>query len=184
MKLSKKSMLIASVAVIAVAGGVLALNGFTPASAANTAAATGNQKETIHHGDGRGRMGGHMSGAMGGGRFGGSHLFDAFDADKDGSLTQAEVDKARKDQFDKFDANGNGKLDLKEYQALWLDAMRERMVDRFQGHDDDGNAQVTLTEFQKRFQGLIARLDENGDGKVTRQELRERFRGHGGAKER
>ncbi|MDP6644780.1 MAG: EF-hand domain-containing protein [Rhodospirillales bacterium] len=125
-----------------------------------------------------------MSGSMGGGRFGGSHLFDAFDADKDGSLTQAEVDKARKDQFDKFDANGNGKLDLKEYQALWLDAMRERMVDRFQGHDDDGNAQVTLTEFQKRFQSLIARLDENGDGKVTRQELRERFRGHGGAKER
>ena len=60
-------------------------------------------------------------------------------------------------------------------------AMRERMVDRFQRHDGDGDAKVTPEEFNKRSARIVQRLDDNGDGKVTRQELRERRlsrRGH------
>jgi len=75
--------------------------------------------------------------------------------------------------FETFDANNDGKLSLKEYETLWLDAMRKRMVDRFQFHDDDGDAAVTLDEFQSRLSRIVRRLDNDGDGKVTRQELRD-----------
>jgi len=104
----------------------------------------------------------------------GERLFEAFDANQDGTLTQAEVDQARQAKLAEFDADGDGSLDLEEYQALWLDAMRERMVDQFQDHDDDGDGLVTVEEFGERFSGIVVRLDDDGDGEVTMEELRER----------
>ena len=109
----------------------------------------------------------------GGPRFG-LRLMERFDADKDGKLTQAELDKGRADQHAKFDADKDGKLNLAEYQAVWLDAMRERMVDAFQRHDDDGDAQVTVAEFGSRFAGLVGRLDSNQDGAFSRDDIGER----------
>jgi len=109
--------------------------------------------------------------------FRGQRLFKAFDTDNDDVLTQPEVDKARQSQFAKFDTDGNGSLELKEFQALWMEVMRARMVDRFQRLDDDGDAKVTASEFAKRSTRLVSRLDTNGDGKVTRAELRERREG-------
>ena len=126
-----------------------------------------------HHGGSH--HGGH--GGWGGGAPG-ERLFEAFDANQDGTLTQAEVDQARQAKLTEFDADGNGSLDLEEYQALWLDAMRERMVDRFQDHDDDGDGQVTAEEFGDRYSRLVGRLDADGDGAVTQDELRERFMRH------
>ena len=73
----------------------------------------------------------------------------------------------RQGQVAQFDANKDGALSLEEYQALWLDRMRERMVDAFQEHDDDGNGQVTPEEFNERFSALVERLDRNGDGQVV-----------------
>jgi len=127
-----------------------------------------------HHGGG-----GHHGGAPG------ERLFEAFDANQDGRLTQAEVDQARQAKLAEFDADGDGSLDLEEYQALWLDAMRERMVDQFQAHDDDGDGVVTAEEFGERFSGIVSRLDDDGDGEVTMDELRERrMRGHHGRGDR
>ena len=79
-------------------------------------------------------------------------LFEAFDANQDGTLTQAEIDQARQAKLTEFDRDGDGSLTLEEYQALWMDAMRERMVDRFQAHDDDGDGMVTAEEFGERLQ--------------------------------
>jgi Ca2+-binding EF-hand superfamily protein len=106
---------------------------------------------------------------------GGAWLFETYDADGDGRITQAEIDQVRQGKLQEFDANGDGSLSLEEYQALWLDAMRERMVDRFQAHDDDGDGLVTVVEFNESFDGLVSRLDRNDDGAVTQDELR---RGH------
>lgn len=138
------------------------------------------------HGDGEkdghgrggkdGHGGGHRDGKRGGdergeGR-GGKMLrqIEAFDLNKDGSVTQAEIDQFRNDQIAKFDANKDGTLSLDEYQALWLEQMRDRMVDAFQKHDNDGNGQVTTDEFNKRFTGLVERLDRNGDGKLNKDD--------------
>ncbi len=104
----------------------------------------------------------------------GQSLFDTFDANQDGTLTQAEVDQARQAKLAEFDRDGNGSLSLEEYQALWMDAMRERMVDRFQGHDDDGDGMVTAEEFGNDYSRIISRLDRDGDGEVTMEELRQR----------
>lgn len=158
MKNSTKYILIAGAAVIVIGGVIAGHGGF---------------RHGGYHG--AGFYGGGFHGQAGfRGRFRGQRLFSAFDTNKDDVLTQAEVDKARGLQFAKFDKDGDGSLGLEEYQALWLDVMRERMVDRFQRHDDDGDAKVTLSEFSERTASVVSRLDTDGDGKVTRAELRER----------
>jgi Ca2+-binding EF-hand superfamily protein len=124
-----------------------------------------------HHGHG------HHGGA-------GEGLFETFDANQDDTLTQAEIDQARQAKLSEFDRDGDGSLTLEEYQALWLDAMRERMVDRFQDHDDDGDGMVTAEEFGERYSRIVSRLDQDDDGEVTMDELRQRMerhhRGHDG----
>jgi Ca2+-binding EF-hand superfamily protein len=114
--------------------------------------------------------GGHHGG------FGGDHLFESFDVNDDGILTQTEIEEVRQSRLTEFDANGDGSLSLEEYQALWMEAMRERMVDRFQAHDDDGDGQVTVEEFGEPFNRIISRLDDDGDGQVTQEEIRSRGR--------
>ncbi len=129
-----------------------------------------------HSGMGHSGMGGP---GMGGPGMGGGRMMQDFDSDQDGSFTQEDVDKARAERFARFDANGDGVLDLDEYQALWLDAMRERMVRGFQLHDRDGDAMVTLEEFQATTGDLVARRDRNGDGEITRDEMQRRQHGKG-----
>ena len=73
-----------------------------------------------------------------------------------------------------FDSDGNGTLSLDEYQALWLDAMRERMVDRFQAHDDDGDGEVTVEEFGEERARLVERMDRDGDGALGPGDLTRR----------
>ena len=99
-------------------------------------------------------------------------LMETFDTDGDGSVSQAEIDAARAERLQEFDADGDGALSLEEYEALWLDAMRERMVDRFQDHDDDGDGVVTLEEFSERYDGVVARRDRNGDGVLNQDDMR------------
>jgi len=122
-----------------------------------------------HHGMGMG-MGG-PGGMRGEGRHGDMHaklrmleLIEVYDTDGNGSLTQEEIDAGRTARLKQFDADGNGMLSLAEYEALWLDAMREHMVRRFQGHDRDGDGQVTTEEFGRRMSHMVLLRDRNGDG--------------------
>ena len=108
----------------------------------------------------------------------GMSLLDTFDTNKDGRVTQEEVNAYRQQQLSRYDRDGNGQLSLEEYQALWMDAMRERMVRQFQAHDRDGNGAVTVEEFQDRYADLVRDRDTNNDGALTADELRPR--GHGG----
>ncbi|MEM9271064.1 MAG: hypothetical protein AAGA78_19260 [Pseudomonadota bacterium] len=107
-------------------------------------------------------------------------MLNQFDTDGDRALTQEEVTAARAAQLAEFDADGNGELTLAEYEALWLDAMRERMVDRFQSHDDDGTGTITLEEFQEDVARLVERGDRNGDGVLNSDDFMRR----GGERER
>ena len=99
-------------------------------------------------------------------------MIESYDANGDGSVSQDEIDQFRADRLHKFDTNGDGKLSLDEYQALWLDAMRERMVDQFQAHDDDGDGLVTVEEFDDRTSHLVMMRDRNGDGVLNMDDLR------------
>jgi hypothetical protein len=104
-------------------------------------------------------------------------MIELYDQDGDRKITQAEVDKARADRLAEFDRDGDGMLSLDEYEALWLDAMRERMVDRFQAHDDDGDGKVTVVEFSKQTSRLVMRRDRNDDGALSVEDLRRGERG-------
>jgi Ca2+-binding EF-hand superfamily protein len=125
-----------------------------------------------HHMGGAG-FGGHHMGGRGFGGHGHMHeLAVAYDANNDGKLSQEEIDQGRSNQLKKFDKDGDGKLTLAEYEELWMDAMRERMVDRFQEHDSDGDGNVTAEEFGKRFAGMVKFMDSNGDGVLDHQDMR------------
>ncbi|MGQ7794374.1 EF-hand domain-containing protein [Faunimonas sp. B44] len=108
----------------------------------------------------------------GGERFAMRGMFEQFDADGDGRITQDEIDAVRGDRLARFDADKDGALSLEEYQALWLDAMRERMVRAFQAHDRDGDGKVTAEEFNARFDRMVERLDRNDDGAIDRSDMR------------
>lgn len=128
--------------------------------------------------------GGHHGGARHQNRRGAGMraLLENYDSDADGTLTQDELNAGRLAQLTEFDTDGNGTLTLEEYQALWLDAMRERMVDRFQSHDDDGSGEITFEEFNERFANMIARMDRNEDGALSEEDRRRR-NGRPGAQE-
>ncbi len=129
----------------------------------------GGHRDMSHHGMGMG--GGMGAGMRGDGHRGDMHgrmsmleMIERYDADSSGSLTQDEIDTGRAARMKQFDADGNGSLSLAEYEALWLDAMREHMVRRFQGHDRDGDGQVTADEFGRQMSHMVMLRDRNGDG--------------------
>ena len=127
--------------------------------------------------------GGHAMRDHGGDRFHGKkrhggrpmlRMMESFDANDDGRLSQEEIDGSRAERFSSFDGDGDQSLSLAEYEKLWLDAMREAMVDRFQKLDADGDAQVTAEEFERPFAKMVRRLDRNDDGAIDRDDFKRR----------
>ncbi|WP_341366899.1 hypothetical protein [Yoonia sp. BS5-3] len=101
-----------------------------------------------------------------------AEFLELYDTNADGDITQEEVDAVRAARLAEFDADQDGQLSLSEYEALWLNAMRERMVDRFQSHDDDGDGLVTVDEFGENFANLVERADRNDDGVLNADDQR------------
>lgn len=121
---------------------------------------------TYADGFGRGmRMGppGHM-GMMGGM---GPEILKAIDTDKDGALSQEEIDAAISSRFAEFDADNNGSLSLQEFQALWAEITKPLSVRAFQFLDPDGDAAVSKAELDDRFGDVVKRFDRNEDGKLS-----------------
>ena len=101
-------------------------------------------------------------------------MMEQFDANGDGSLTQVEIDQGRTEQLAKYDSDQDGNLSLEEFEALWLEMLRPRMVDRFQDLDEDGDSKVTSAEFLDPFANVVERHDRNGDGVLSRDDRRKR----------
>lgn len=97
-------------------------------------------------------------------------MMKQFDANGDGSLTQAEIDAGRQQQLAQYDIDKDGTLSLQEFQVLWMEMNRSRMVDRFQRLDEDGDATVTAGEFLDPFADVVERRDRNGDGVLSKDD--------------
>ena len=111
-------------------------------------------------GMGMGHSGGHGPGMMG------QQLMERYDANKDGKVTQAEIDQNRQQSLVEFDANKDGTLSLEEFKQLWMKNRNEMMVREFQFFDRDGNAQVTIEEYKGPMADMVATRDRNNDGSL------------------
>ena len=94
------------------------------------------------------------------------------------SFDRAEHLAARKASITKYDADKNGQLSLDEFQGLFNEIMRHRMVRMFQKLDRDGDAKVSEAEIARRVDRMMAHLDRNDDGEIERGELKRKHKGH------
>ncbi len=122
--------------------------------------------------------GGGMMGGMGHGHHG-MQMMERYDADKDGKLSQQEIDTNRASWLAEFEADKNATLSLDEFKALWMKARNEEMVREFQSFDRDGNAQVTLDEYKQPLASLVSDMDQNGDGVLSKDDHQQRHGKHG-----
>ncbi len=120
---------------------------------------------------------GHHGGHWGGGAH--AMLMEHFDTNQDGSLTKAEIDESVRTRMVAADSNGDGQLDLDEFQPLLVDIMRPKIVDGFQFLDADGSSAISMEELERPVTRIVSRLDRNDDGVVSEDEMRKRHRGWG-----
>ncbi|NIA70024.1 hypothetical protein HBA54_15575 [Pelagibius litoralis] len=115
----------------------------------------------------------HFSQGHGGGHGGRmASMLRYFDSDGDGAVSQAEIDQVRDERFAAFDGDGSETLSLAEFEGLWLDFMRERMVDGFQRLDADGDGQVTMAEVNRPLGMMVQRMDRNEDGVIDQSDMK------------
>jgi hypothetical protein len=155
---------------------MVVMSGHTVATA-QTAMDKEMQAPKATHVDFRGRGGDHEKrgdrGMM-------RQILEKIDADADGAVTQAEIDTFRSAVVTGADASGDGSISLDEFETIYLQLIRNKMVDAFQDLDEDGDGVVTQAEMDKRFGDVVERMDRNGDGKLDRDDRRGHDRkGHG-----
>jgi hypothetical protein len=101
-----------------------------------------------------------------------NRMMERFDKDGNQELTQDELNAARQDLLAKHDGDTDGKLTLEEFQMLWLEFMRKKMVRSFQHLDADGDAVISADEFVEPFSEAVRHMDRNGDGVLNSDDRR------------
>jgi Ca2+-binding EF-hand superfamily protein len=115
-------------------------------------------------------------GGPGAGR--GMMMFEEFDANGDGKVTQDEIDARREARFAEVDANGDGQVSLDEFTAQAAKRATERAKAMFERLDVDGDGMLSQDVLALR-QGrggpdgsrMIAMLDTDGDGAISEEEF-------------
>ncbi|AWB47943.1 hypothetical protein HYN69_04910 [Gemmobacter aquarius] len=103
--------------------------------------------------------------------------FAAVDADKDGKVTEAELQAFRAAEVAGIDADKDGKITAAELKAMHmvrLEARATEMADRMIARlDADGDGTLTAAELAARPApaGMFGRIDADGDGAVTEAEI-------------
>jgi Ca2+-binding EF-hand superfamily protein len=105
--------------------------------------------------------------------------FERIDADKDGAVSLAEFDAARRRDFDLLDADRNGALSRAEFIRQRgadprLAPLRER---RFQDMDANRDGRVSRDEYLAYGRRQFALLDRNRDGRISRAEFEQALAG-------
>jgi hypothetical protein len=124
--------------------------------------------------------------ADGKGKHGGRHgdwgrmMLTEMDADKDGTVTSAEIDAHEAARAAEIDADRSGSISAEELTAHYERMRQKHMAERLKAMDANGDGSVSLDEYQAAQTWRMARLDRNGDGQIEADEMR--F--HGGDRHR
>jgi Ca2+-binding EF-hand superfamily protein len=99
--------------------------------------------------------------------------FERIDGDKDGAVSAAEFEAARRRDFDALDANKDGRLSREEFvrprgAGPDLVRLRER---RFGEIDTDKSQGISWAEYLAHGKHQFSVLDRDRDGRVTRAEF-------------
>ncbi|MEQ9695791.1 EF-hand domain-containing protein [Shimia sp. SDUM112013] len=105
--------------------------------------------------------------------------FDEIDANKDGKITQDEMDAFAQARFDKADTNGDGLLSTDEMQAQVEEMMKQRAKDRsammMARKDANGDGQLSFEEMSAKRDDkrarMIEKMDADKDGAVSKEEF-------------
>ena len=152
-RMRTRTKVLATVAGIAIAGGM------TVAVAKGVAGSRG------HH---WGHHGMHAQGI---------EMFERADADGDGKLTGAEATAFLDGVRAANDADGNGTINLAEFEGIVLEQARPLIAKRFDKLDDNGDGELSDAEIADRVARLMDRVDRNDDGAVDLREIKRKRRG-------
>lgn len=102
-------------------------------------------------------------------------MFDAIDADKDGKITEAEIEAHRAAEFKAADTNSDGVLSADELAQKQIAEMTARAADRaarmIEELDDNGDGSLSAEEMtQTTRERRFSRMDADGDGAVSKEE--------------
>jgi len=120
-------------------------------------------------------------GHMGGYEMGGNNLIQMLDTNKDGKVSreessQAAVERANR-RFDQLDADKDGFITQAEVDAArskMRSEMGQRGAEHWKAADKDGDGAISRSEAEAGMPMLFRRfdqLDANKDGKITRDEM-------------
>lgn len=101
-------------------------------------------------------------------------FFNRLDQNKDGAVTQEDLQRIAAKEFRRVDDDKNGGLSLDEF-VFGIPDERQDVIDffteRFRRSDFNQDGQVDFNEDQAYWIDLVARADVNKDGLVTKEEF-------------
>ncbi|WP_237151971.1 EF-hand domain-containing protein [Oryzibacter oryziterrae] len=101
----------------------------------------------------------------------GARLMEKFDTNKDGKITQEEIDAVEAKNFAEANKDGQGGVTIQEFEPYFWAQHREMMVRAFQRLDRNGDGEISKEEMAGQADRLIARFDRNGDKALSRDDL-------------
>jgi hypothetical protein len=108
----------------------------------------------------------------------GHWLFQEMDTNKDGKISQAEIQAFEAARAAEIDANHDGVITADEVRAFREKERAKREAAELARMDTNGDGTVSVQEYEAAQTWRLARMDRNGDGTIDERDMHDGM--HGG----